>query len=94
MSAVLFNFAGEREISLAENRSLLVASRHVICHIKDVSGTILWRKESERSKNERNESDGSGFWNKRTEKMRWNGSGKRTPTFQESTMVSEINIHA
>ena len=56
--------------SLAENRCLLVASPHtvdVICNIKDVSGTILWRKESERSKNE---SDGSGFWNKRTEKMR------------------------
>ena len=94
MSAVLFNFAGIGSEGSGKNRSLLEASPHVICHIKDLSGTILWRKESERSKNERNESDGGGFWNKSTEKMRWHGSGKRTPTFQESTMVSEINIHA
>lgn len=34
---------------------------------KDVVGIILWRKESECLKNERNESGGSGFWNERIE---------------------------
>ena len=120
MSAVLFNFAGigsgggaGSAGNIACRKSVFArsfATCTVICHFKDVSGTILWRKESDRSKNGRNESDGSGFWNKRTEKVRdllpnslmkkqrygtaAGNLGKRTPTFQESTMVSEINIHA